>query len=583
MYDLIIKNGMLIDGTGSERYQADIGVKDGQIAKIGILAEADSEAIIDAKGQFVTPGFIDMHSHADVSIFMQPDAENLIGQGVTSAFTGHCGMGMTPLDKYWTLMHVEGPAYEEMMPFSTIGHFPGEYPAIDVPTLKAGMKKCFGINMSWKTFGEYQRYLREQGVAVNLFMIAGHSNMRQNAMGLHAERPATEAELLEMEYWVKEAMEAGAFGISYGLDYTPGWDADDEELLRLAECLKPYDGILTAHVQMRNHRHGKTVEDHRTLDGVKELMEIGLKTGVHVHVSHIEAADELDDEKAIYESEKETLKLIEVYRKKGVRATWDVSVPNLYAMYYFSDLSKVLLYYVTSCGGKKAFGERLKSEGYREYLAECINRNENIVFPRWNDQAVIGRCACKEWEGKRICDIAEALETDSAHALIEILARDPETRYIQPIAPSLAKPQSERFYEAKEACIGTDNMATNYDFEGDVEDMPKDNGTPSGFCGIIEYINSRLERGYKLETVVGQLTGNAAKVLGLTKRGYLKEGMQADIVIADLENLKPNKNMVDPRSKPEGISYVLVNGKVAMEHGNHSHVRSGMIERYADR
>ncbi|NBJ75132.1 hypothetical protein D1841_18615 [Neglecta sp. X4] len=100
---------------------------------------------------------------------------------------------------------------------------------------------------------------------------------------------------------------------------------------------------------------------------------------------------------------------------------------------------------------------------------------------------------------------------------------------------------------------------------------------------MIEYINSRLERGYKLETVVGQLTGNAAKVLGLTKRGYLKEGMQADIVIADLENLKPNKNMVDPRSKPEGISYVLVNGKVAMEHGNHSHVRSGMIERYADR
>ena len=250
-------------------------VKDGQIEKIGRLEEAESKIVIDAKGQFVTPGFIDMHSHGDLSIFMQPDAENLIGQGVTSAFTGHCGMGMTPLDKYWALMYPEHAAYEEMMPFSTIGHFPGEYPAIDVPTLKTGMKKCFDVDMPWKTFGEYRQHLRKEGVGVNLFMIAGHTNMRQNAMGLHTERPATEEEIKEMENWVKEAMEKGAFGLSYGLDYTPGWDADEEELLRLAECLKPYDGILTAHVQMRNHRHGKTVENHQVIDGIKELMEIG--------------------------------------------------------------------------------------------------------------------------------------------------------------------------------------------------------------------------------------------------------------------------------------------------------------------
>ncbi|WP_425755233.1 amidohydrolase family protein [Ihubacter sp. rT4E-8] len=280
--------------------------------------------------------------------------------------------------------------------------------------------------------------------------------------------------------------------------------------------------------------------------------------------------------------EQKTAAEVEAYKAQGVRASWDVLVPDLYALYYFSQLSKVLQYYVKSCGGLSSFQEKLKSEGYRSWLAEKVRRAENIVYPRWNDQSIISRCTRTAWIGKSIRQVSESLGMDSVSGLIQILQEDIDTCYVQGLAPGLAG-VGEGFFDLPQACIGTDNGAFPYDFEGDAPDLPQDHGTPTAFCGITEYIVKRQEQGRPLEEIVRQLTGNAAEVLGLTDRGYIRKGYRADLVIADLKNLSANKDMIDPRSKPAGIHAVLVNGRIAMRDGVHTHQRSGEVVDYRKR
>ncbi|WP_425755234.1 amidohydrolase family protein [Ihubacter sp. rT4E-8] len=273
MYDLVIYGGMIVDGTGQKQFAADIAIQGGRIMEIGEPSSLEGQSYLQADGQFVCPGFIDMHSHADLTVFLYPDCESLIGQGVTTVFCGHCGMGMAPFDRYFMPMYLDRYGEEAEMPLSTLTCFPGQYPPVDTETMKKGTKKHFGLEISWKTFAEYRDYLREQGTGINMLMLLGHSNVRQSVMGLDTARKATEQEVAEMEQMVKEAMEAGAFGLSFGFDYAPGWDASEEELLRLAACLKPYDGILTAHVQMGGRRRGEQHADHRVIASFWKLEE----------------------------------------------------------------------------------------------------------------------------------------------------------------------------------------------------------------------------------------------------------------------------------------------------------------------
>ncbi|MBP1552630.1 MAG: amidohydrolase family protein, partial [Oscillospiraceae bacterium] len=395
-----------------------------------------------------------------------------------------------------------------------------------------------------------------------------------DAMGFDYARIATQDEIDVMKKHVVEAMEAGATGLSFGLDYAPGKYAGSDELNQLAECIKSYNGILAAHI--RNYgKHPDTQQEFHTIDGIKELMDIGLKHGLHVHISHIGDGFDIKpfDQFMMDASAQRTLQIIDEYRNKGLHVTWDVLVPEYIPWFFFPDLAGLVKYYIAACGGKKAFAEKLKSPAYQHEIAQAIKENKNPSFGWFKEEYEILRCKNKDYEGKTIKQIAEMLEKEPVYAMFDILLCDMDTRYRQNRLGSGR--HTNVFQEAEEASMGLDNCGYDYNWEGEKPDMPVDYSTPTSYCGMITFMEKRKE--FPLEDTIRKMTGNAATALGVKDRGFLKEGLAADIVVIDYKNLRSNENFTDPRCKPDGIDYVLVNGKIAVDHGVHTHVRAGVI------
>ena len=582
MYDLIIHGGTVVDGSGGAPFKADVAVLDGKIAGIGDFSAADAKNKIDAAGRWITPGFFDMHSHADLTAMLCPDMEGLLGQGVTSVFTGHCGMTMAPIGDYFVGMLEDVKAFEEISPLITYGKGPGNYPAADSPSLRRAFEKRFGVKMDWTSFGDFRQYLRKTGVGANMYMLVGHAQIRMAAMGMDYKRTATQQEIDVMKTHVAEAMESGALGLSFGLDYAPGIFADDNELYQLAECLVPYKGILAAHTRRRGKKPG-AAREHTEMQGYRDLMEIGLKTGLHVHISHISSGFDVKpaDQELQDACGRRTLAIIDEYRAKGAHVTWDTLVPDYIPWFFFPELAGVFKYFIELCGGKTAFCEKLKSPTYRAELTRSIKEGKNPSFGMLIEDMEILRCKNESYVGRRLNEIAAEQGKTPIEMAFDMLMEDADTCYRQPPLGGPKETVDRVFDEAEEASMGLDNCAYDYDFEGERPDMPRDRSTPTSYCGMITFFEKRSD--IPFEKLVQKLTGNAAKAIGIADRGFLREGMAADILVIDRENLRSNENFVDPRQKPDGIDYVIVDGRIAVERGEHSHIRAGrIIDRNAD-
>lgn len=572
MYDLLIQNGLIYDGSGLPAYHGDIGVKDGIISVIGDLKDAHAQQCIDASGRIVTPGFIDMHSHADLSIVQYPDAESLLGQGVTTAFCGHCGMGMAPVGEFWKSQGDDLFAFEEFMPFGSVGSFPGVTPFCRTEQLKPAYQKYFGVELDWVTFGDYLHKLGAMGIGINLAVEVGLQQIRQQVMGEDSARPATTKEIQRMTELVDASLDEGAFGLSIGYDYTPDMNASEEELLCLAQHVKEKNKILCAHT--RNGKQGSP--DWQHIDGIREFLELGRKTGIHVHISHIQPGFRVTspDQNLVDESARRTLDVIEEYRARGVHVTWDTLHPEAASFYYYPQLSSPLIYYILEYGGKSVFHSRLEKPAFRSQLAEKIRQGRHIVFPKVNLDVPVTACRNGQYIGKTVRELAGQIGVTPEEMMLRILLEDIET-CIRPVRPWEQVKGSEVYWRRKDAVIGTDNSVFNYNYEGHLPDLPAFRSTPEAFGGIIHFLER--SRDIPFEETVQKLTGNAAGILGLSDRGYLKIGMKADIAVLNMEELNSNLNIIDPRQKPSGLDYVVVNGAIAVDHGVHTHVRSGHI------
>ena len=194
MAELLIKGGMVIDGTGNAGYEADVFVKDGKIVKIAKIAKNEKTEtspsdfaaadiqVLDARGKLVTPGFINMHSHSDCSVVMYPEMESTLGQGITTEFAGHCGLGVAPVDQYWLYMFPEKRAFSRVIPEPIGGINP--YDAYVVPTdcLRKPFEEVYGEKLDWSAYGEFTDHMRKRGMGANLVLVAGHAQMRRQAM-----------------------------------------------------------------------------------------------------------------------------------------------------------------------------------------------------------------------------------------------------------------------------------------------------------------------------------------------------------------------------------------------------------------
>ncbi len=543
LYDVLIVGGKVVDGTGNPWFKADIGIQNGKIVDIGRLKGKGAKKVINAEGRYVSPGFIDIHSHSDFTLLVCPSADSRIRQGITTEVTGNCGMSLAQIsEEHHELLkgRIEGyGGWAEKIPWS------------------------------WHSFGEYLETLEKQGVALNVVPLVGHSTIRLSVMGLE-ERLPTEKELNEMRNLVAEAMRAGAFGMSTGLVYPPGCYSNTEELIELCKVVAQYGGLYASHIRG---------ERETIVEALKEAIKIGGKAGIPVQVSHncpkYGAWHRLD----------ETIPLYEKARANGIEVTLDNDAhTDLEARLWHA-----LPQWVYARGLKEAISI-IKEPKIRERIKREIDKIPGfgpiglLKHDRWN-RIVILQCKRNiSLVGKNIEEIAKERGGAPFDTFLNLIIE--EEGDIRAIFDYVNLDDIRTLLKHPLMMICSDGMALSKEgslAEGNVY-------SPCSF-GEYPYILERFVRKEKLLTLqeaIRKMTSFPAQKVKLWDRGMIRRGMWSDLVIFDLERMEDKSTNPPPHSYPfvnyphnypEGIDYVLVNGEIVLEDGRQKDILPGRILR----
>ena len=529
MFDAIIKNGYLVDGTGNPWFKADIGIKIGKVSEIGDLGSEEANRIINAKGLVVSPGFIDMHSHSEYSLLANSKAESKIRQGVTTEVNGNCGDSPAPIEG------ITAEAAEEA--------------------------KEYKLDMDWSTLGEYLDRLERQGIALNVAQLVGHGTIRTAVMG-YENRPPTREELSEMKDLVAKAMNDGAFGMSTGLFYSPGGFADTEEVIELCKVVAKYGGIYTSHIRG---------EGDPLIEAVAEAIEIGEKANIPVQISHHKACGIENWGKV-----KKTLTMMEEARSRGVDVTCDVYPYTACG----ADLVSMIPIWAHE-GGVDKLRERLRDLKFRERIRKemlegLLGWESSVKQSGWGKIKVIGWKEHKEFEGKTLAEVAELKGVDPFDLTFDLIIKKESPELID-----LAMSEEDVCAVIKHplSMIGSDGWAlAPYGVLSESKTHPRSYGTYPRILG--KYV--REEKVVTIENAIRKITSLPAQKLGLRDRGIVGEGMWADVVVFDLKRVVNEATYEDPHRYSEGIEYVLVNGEIAVDRGEHTGALPGKVLRLSN-
>ncbi len=517
LFDLIIKNGRLVDGTGNAWFYGDVAISGDRIVEVGRLSSSEAKRVIDATGMVVAPGFIDSHSHSDQPLLVDPRAESKIRQGVTTEVIGQCGGSAAPRNS-------------------------------DEPVTTA-----VGEELSWRTMAEYLQLLDQQGVAVNVIPLIGHGNLRRRVMGM-VHRQATGEELQQMCELATEAMQQGAFGFSSGLIYPPSSYGDTAELVEVAKAVAAEGGIYATH--MRN-------EGNKLMQSLQEAIAIGEQSGIPVHISHHKATDE-----ANWGRVRDTLALIEDKRASGLDITLDQ-----YPYIASSTGLKSMVPQWAHADGVEAMRQRVLDPE----IGARIRREIIAADRRW-DCVLVSGCFVeenKQYEGKTLEEIAEITGQEPVEALLTLLlSEDFRTRMVR---FSMCEEDVEYVMSHPLVMIGSDAGAMATDgplFKG--KPHPRSYGTFARVLG--KYVRERQI--LTLEEAIRKMTGLAAARFQLWDRGLLRPGCFADVTIFDPETILDQATFVDPHQYAVGVQYVLVNGQVCLDQGERTGNLAGRALRH---
>lgn len=530
-YDIIIRNGRVIDGTGNPWYKADLYLQDSRIVSIGKI-NADARKEIDASGLIVSPGFIDAHSHADFNTLLYREMENLVQQGITTVIAGQCGSSPAPIS--------EKNREQAQKEIDSI--------------LPEGME----LKIDWSTFDEYLLEEEKSGLGANVAHLVGHGAIRGAGMGLDAREPTTE-ELETMKKLTAEAMRAGAFGLSSGLIYPPGIYAGTDELVELAKVASQYRGIYDSHIR----GEGKTL-----IKALEEAILIGEKANVPVQISHHKVAS-----KSIWGKSKDTLQMFEEARKRGI----DVTVDQ-YPYKAGSTSLMTLLPPWAHDGGKDEALKRLRDAEKRKRMRKDIENGipgwENFAGELgWKNVYVtsVNTEDNKTIEGMNISELKEYRnEKDEFTALYKLLLEEEGSAGMVIFYGD--EEDVRRIMKHPLHMVGTD--AGSCTVEGPFckgKPHPRHYGTYPKILGT--YV--REEKVLTLEEAIRKMTSFPAQRFGITDRGLIRDGMLADIIIFDVEEVAERSTYQDPHQFPSGYHYVIVNGEVTLDKGRYKPVLAG--------
>ncbi len=523
MYDLVIKNAKVVDGTGNPWFFSDVAVKDGIIVKVGALRDFESKEVFDANGLILTPGFIDVHTHSDFTLFENPLAESRVLQGVTTDISGHCGISAAPLvNEKKDLLAKYTQFLNDQTPFA------------------------------WNSMKEFLDYIESKGTSVNYGTLVGHGTIRIIVAGFE-DRKLTSLEISRMQELTKQAMEDGAFGISAGLIYPPGCYSDEEELAEIIKVIAEYGGIFTIH--MRDERDD-------VLGSMNNLIKIAKKSKVPVHISH----HKVMAKKHWGALPHATIALLKRTREEGI----DISLDQ----YPYDTGSSTLSIFLPDWaleGGNENLVLRLKDTEIREKIKREISDKFEKDEISWEEIVVSVIKNNKSFRGKSICQIADILCKSPVDAALDLLIE--ENGSIGCFFLTCDKGDIETILKYSNVMIGSDGMAIS---EQNGESMhPRCFGT---FPRIIGHY-CRDKKVITLEDAIRKMTSLGANRLGIFDRGMIRPGMKADIVLFNYEKINDRADSVNPNRQCEGIINVYVNGVLTVKEGKHTGAKAGEIIR----
>jgi N-acyl-D-amino-acid deacylase len=542
---VILAGGRLIDGCGNPWVRADVLIADGVVEAVGspgALVEAAGDArVIPLEDRYVTPGFIDPHTHSDVSILTNGGAESAVRQGVTTHVIGNCGMSAAPVDEH---------RIDEL-----IHHWQHYFDVSDV-------------SWNWRSFADYLGRMEEAGVAINIVPLVGHGALRIAAMG-YDERPATEDEMGVMKRHLADSMKAGAFGFSTGLVYPPGCYAPTAELIELARVAASFGGLYASHIRG---------ERETILAAVREAIEIADEAGIPAQISH--NAPKWGGPPA-----RENLALIEGARALGRDVTLDNDTHTDLA----PRLSRALPQPILDLGREELLA-LLAEEGRRDELRREINTDalpapgyagllkhgsfERIIVYLARNEALIGRSIDEiaRERGRGALDTYLDLIVEERDEIAAIFDYIDEASVREILAHPLTMVSSDGLVlplpRAEEAAVY----------------MPCSFGE---YPGVLErFVRDRSV--LRLEDAIRKMTSYPAQRFGLWDRGVLRPGAHADIVVFDLEKVRDRATNLYPHKYPfenmpprfaEGMDFVFVNGVAVIDEGEHTNLRPGRVLR----
>lgn len=523
MFDLLIKNCRIIDGTGAPWYRGTVAVKDGHIAKVAGPYEINDSAakeVVDGEDLYLAPGFIDIHSHSDTTIMQYPKAESRILQGVTTEIGGNCGMSAAPVSS--------------------------------IKARRDELRAYIGdMDYDWNTVGEFLDKVEEHKPSVNFGTAVGHGTIRIAAMGFE-NRKADGEEMESIRTLLRNALDDGAFAMSSGLIYPPGCYADTDELAELSEELPAYGAFYMTHMRE---------EGAKVVASVEEAIEICRRSGAPLQISHHKVTDKAGWKKSC----KVTTALIEEAREKGLDVTAD--------QYPYCASSTTMDSNIPDWafeGGMEALFGRLQDPEIRKKLREESNAGH---IGRWGD-IYVGYVKSEKNQplvGKSIEEIARMRGQDPADVCFDLVLE--ERGRVDEINFGMCEEDVEYIMQKPYIMTGSDGKAVSFEYPG--RPHPRFFGT---FPRVIAHY-CKARGLFPLETAINKMTAMPAARLGLQDRGIIREGMWADMVLFDFDGLNDTPTFENPKQPCEGIKQVYVNGVLTAKDGRHTGAEAGRVLR----
>jgi len=521
MYDILIKNPIIIDGAKNSKYKADVAIYKGRIEKIERdINPSKATKVIDAEGLYLTPGFIDLNNHSDtyLTLFTMPGLESLLRQGITTILGGNCGSSLAPL--------------------------------ISADALKTIQKwtDTTQINLNWLTFEEFINVLSKIKLGVNFASLVGHSTLRRGLLG-DEYREIKPRELKVMVDMLNTAMKQGAFGLSTGLVYSHAKIATTKEIIELAKTVKSFDGLYTTHVR------GEAEE---LIPAIEETILIARKTGVNTEISHLKAMGENH-----WPNMKKAIDLIEAEKKVNINF-------DTYPYTITGSVLYILLPDWVAEGGKEQLLKRLKDP---EIKAKVIKEMQEKKAYEYDKVIVAMSPISKSFIGRKITEIAKAQETSIEEAIINMLLIS-QAR-INVFIDTLSEENVKMGLSNSLSFVASDSAGYDIGYSKVKNDLVH----PRCFGAFPRFLRKYIEDEHMIswEDAIYKITGGPAKKLGLKDRGLVKRNYWADLVLINSEKIKDKATFENPYQFPEGIEYVLVNGEIAVENNLPTGKRTGKI------